>query len=79
MDRVSEIMLYKMALIFCIYLSRPVLGYGKMYMHMELHKCVFPVGKKHWINPNLAFKLYLQRPCFVSYFSHLRTVYFNCH
>jgi len=45
MTRVSEIMLYKLLLIFCFYLSRPVLEYGKMYIHMELHNSVFPVGK----------------------------------
>jgi hypothetical protein len=45
MARVSEILLYKHLLIFGFYLSIPVLVYGKMYMHMELHNCVFPVGK----------------------------------
>jgi len=45
MARVSEIMLYKLALIFCFYLSRPVLEYGKMCMDMEPHNCVIPIGK----------------------------------
>lgn len=62
-------MLYKRAVIFCFHFSPPVMECGKVNMHIGLHNSVslkFPIGKQ--INPTLAFKLYAQGSCFVSYF-----------